>query len=526
MFSAALSALSTVFAPATLMWIVIGSLLGVTLGMIPGLGGVVGMSILLPFVYGMNQADGIALLIGMVTVSATAEAFPAVLLGVPGTAASAATILDGYPLARQGKAAQALSASFISSMVGGLVGAVFMFAIISAVRPIIYAFGSPELFMLTLLGLSMVGTLSKGKPIAGLAAGLFGMALGCVGTAPELPQSRFTFGSNYLSEGIPLTVVAIGMFAIPELVELLAARRTIASTTSVEGGRIDGVKEAYRNKWLVLRSAIAGCFLGLIPGVGGTVIDWIIYGLTVRTSRDRSRFGKGDIRGVIGPDSANNSREGGNLIPTLLFGIPGGASMAVLLGGLLLLGIQVGPTMVTSKLHITLAIAWTMAAANVVGTGLCFLVSKRVARVCTVPANRLAPVLLVILIVAAFQARYDFMDVTLMLAFGVVGYMMKRTDWPRPPVLIGFVLAPSAEQYLHLSTSLYGWGWIHRPGVVIIAVIIIATLATGGVMWLRDRRTTLVEVPGDQPVDAAASTSAGKPTEPKTREPKTRVVSP
>lgn len=479
MIEAAAIALGNVFASDIMIYIVVGVLVGLVVGILPGLGGVVGMSLLLPFIFGMEPAQGIALLIGMAAITQTSDTFPSVLLGIPGSAASQATVLDGYPMARQGKAATALGAAFFVSMVGGLIGAVFLFAALGAATPLMRSLGSPELFMLALLGLSMVGILARGAALAGIISGFFGLVLGAVGAAPATGQARLTHGFFYLYDGIPFAVVALGLFAIPELLELLTENRQIAKFGKLHGSVFSGVREALKHKALIVRSALIGAVIGFIPGVGGSVIDWITYGIAAQTSRDNENFGKGDIRGVIAPESANNAKEGGTLIPTLLFGIPGSGTTAVLLGGLLMMGVQVGPSMLTTNLSLTMTIVWSLAIANVVGATLCMVLAEPVSRLTLIDPKRLVPFLLIIVTAAAYQSSRNWGDLVTLVGVGAIGYAMKRLDWPRPPMLVGFVLSISAERYLHLSRSRYGLDWIYRPGVRFVFLLICLLIATG-----------------------------------------------
>ena len=476
MIEAALEALGLILEPARLGWMLAGCGTGLLVGLLPGLGGTVGMSILLPFVFGMDAYSGVALLLGMAAVVHTGDTFPSVLIGVPGSSGSQATIMDGYPLARQGQAARALGAAFFVSMVGGLIGAVVLFATLSVARPLVLALGSPELFMMAVFGLSMVGVLSRGSALLGVLSGLAGLLLGSIGGAPGVPVYRYTFDWLYLFDGIPLPVLALGLFAVPEMLDLLTSRTSIAGEGGMRGRLVDGIRDAIHHRWLVLRSAALGSTLGALPGIGGSVIDWIAYGLAKQSARDPERFGQGDIRGVIGPESANNAKEGGALIPTLLFGVPGSGTTAMLLGGLVLLGVQPGPSMIGENLPVTLSIVWTLALANVVGAGACLLLAGPVARLSFVPAARLVPFLLVVMTVAAYQSTRHWGDIIVFLGIGLLGWLMKKAAWPRAPLLIGFVLSLVTERYLHLSISRYGAEWLLFPGVLAIGALTVLSL--------------------------------------------------
>ena len=469
-------ALAVLLTPAHLIYLIGGVVLGLGVGILPGLGGIVGMTILLPVIYGMDIHNAFALLIGMVAVIPTSDTFPSVMMGIPGSSASQATIMDGYPLARKGEAARALGAAFTASLIGGLYGALVLTLIIPIARPLVLAFGSPELFMLALLGMSMVGVLSGNQPIKGIIGAGIGLMLGAMGDAPAIAEYRYTFGFDYLMDGVSLVIVGLGLFAFPEIIDLLIKGRPISERAELGRGWLDGLKDTLRHKWIVLRCATIGVIVGFIPGLGGSVVDWIAYGHVIQTSKDRERFGQGDIRGVIAPESANNAKEGGGLIPTFLFGIPGSGSMAVFLGGLLILGIQPGPTMLTEDLDLVYTAIWSLALANIFGAGLSLLLAKPITKLTLVPFSRLAPFMVLIITFAAYQASYSWGDLIALLLVGILGWFMKQFGWPRPAALIGFVLAGNLEQYLFISVQRYGFDWLTRPGVLVMAVIIVASL--------------------------------------------------
>ncbi|WP_425310709.1 tripartite tricarboxylate transporter permease [Falsirhodobacter halotolerans] len=479
MFDVALSALGQVMTVGHLSFLVLGVMVGLIVGILPGLGGIAGMSILLPFLYGMEPTAALGMLIGMVAVIPTGDTFTSVMMGIPGSSASQATVLDGFPMAKRGEAARALSAAFTSSLLGGIIGAIVLsFAIVIA-RPLVLGFSSAELFMLTLFGLSMVAVLSGRSLTKGIAAAGLGLVIGAIGTAPATGEARMTLGIDYLYDGVPLVVVAMGLFAIPEIIDLLKRGTAISDSTPLGGGWTKGLRDVLSHPWLVARCASLGCVIGALPGLGGAVVDWIAYSHVVQTSRDRSQFGKGDVRGVIAPESANNACQGGALVPTLLFGVPGSGAMAVFLGGMVLLGIQPGVTMVETRLDLTYTIIWSLALANVVGAGLCVMLARYVARLTQVPFVLLAPFMLMIAMFAAFQAFRSMEDLVALIVMGVVGVYMRRFGWPRPALLIGFVLAAGAENYLYQAVQFYGNEWMLRPGVIIIALITVVSVFLG-----------------------------------------------
>jgi putative tricarboxylic transport membrane protein len=483
MTDALLLALGELLSGGHLPYLVLGVLVGIAVGVLPGLGGTAGMALLLPFVYGMEPASALAMLIGLMAVLATADTFTSVLMGIPGSAGSQATVMDGFPLAKAGEARRALTAAFAASLVGGLIGAAVLTGVIQVVRPVVLVFGAPELFMLTVLGLSMVGVLSGGNWARGLAACGVGLLIGNIGPAPATGHMRLTFGSAYLSDGLSLVVLALGVFAIPEILDLLARRGAIAERARLAGGWLTGLRDAIRHRWLIVRSSIIGCIVGAIPGLGGAVVDWIAYGLAVQFAKDRSGFGKGDIRGVVAPESANNAKEGGALVPTLIFGIPGSGATAILLGALVLIGLQPGPRMVTDQLDVIYLMVWSLAIANVVGVILCLSITGIVARIALIRYTIIAPLMLAVVMFGAYQATRNMGDLVAVVVLGAVAFLFKRFEWPRPPLLIGFVLARGSEVYLYQSVQLHGLDWLGRPIVLVLIALTLASVAAA--VWQR-----------------------------------------
>ena len=479
MIEALLAALATVLTGVHLLYLITGVFLGLLIGIFPGLGGIVGLSMLLPFLYGMDATSALAMLIGLVAVIPTSDTFTSVLMGIPGSSASQATVLDGFPLAKRGEAARALGAAFSASLMGGLIGALILTLFVLIARPVILAFGSAELFMLTVLGLSMVGVLAGKSMVKGISACGIGLLLGSVGGAPATGEYRMTFDIDYLTDGVPLVVVGLGIFALPEIIDLLRQNRAISQTATLGKGWMDGVRDMIRHRWLCLRCSGIGCMIGALPGLGGSVVDWISYGHAVQTTRDKSQFGKGEIRGVLAPESSNNAKEGGGLIPTLLFGIPGSGSMAVFLGGMVLIGLEPGPAMVGSELETTYTIVWSLALANVIGAGTCLLISRHVAYLTTIRYALMAPFMIMVICFAAFQATRDLGDLAALFAVGMLGVLMKRFGWPRPAFLIGFVLAGGMETYLYQAVQFDGWGFLTKPGVMIIGALILISVYCG-----------------------------------------------
>lgn len=479
--------------PIVLGYLILGVTMGLAVGVFPGLGGIAGLSLLLPFMFGMEPVYGLALMVGMVAVVPTSDTFASVLMGIPGSSASQATVLDGFPMAKKGEAARALSAAFASSLFGGLVGALFLTAFILVARPIVLAFGLPEMLMITVLGLSMVAVLAGRVPLKGLAAAGLGMMVGTIGIADAGGSLRMaSYDIPYLTDGLQLVIVGLGIFAIPEIVSLLRQDRSISENSNLGAGWLSGVKDWFDNIWLSVRCSLIGVLVGIIPGLGGSVVDWIAYGHTVQTTKDKSGFGKGNVRGVIGPESSNNAKEGGGLVPTLLFGIPGSGSMAIFIGAIALLGsgdIEVGPKMLKDNLDITYSIVWLLALANVFGTLMCIALSGGIARLTTIRFTYLAPFLFMLISFAAFQSGQSFEDLLALFAIGLVGIFLRRFDWSRPAFLIGFVLSNPVEKFSNQAFQIAsfkfrrgfetGMEYLFSPIVIVLIIVTLISVVFG-----------------------------------------------
>jgi TctA family transporter len=482
----AVKAIVTLADPLRLSFLGLGVIIGLVLGVIPGLGGLVGLSLLLPFTFKMDPYTALAFLMGLQAVVVTSDTIPAVLFGVPGTVGSAATILDGYPMARKGEAGRAFGAAFTASVIGGLYGAVLLALAVPIIRPIILQITSPELLAICIFGLSLVAVLSGSTPMKGLAAACIGLMVATAGDDPQTGTLRWTFDSLYLYDGLPVVPLALGLFAIPEIADMVITRQSIAGNASAGSrwSQWQGVKDVFRNKFLLFRCATIGSGLGAIPGIGASIIDWIAYGHAVRSTKDSGlTFGKGDVRGVIASESSNNAKEGGALLPTIAFGVPGSASMALILGAFLIHGLEPGPKMLTERLDITYTLVWSVAIANILGAGLCFLFANQLAKIALVRIGILAPVVLAVTYIGAYQGSNAWGDIYALLIFGFIGWMMKRLRWPRPPLILGFVLGGLVERYMFISVERYSWEWlwVFREGKFTPWVTIIFAMTLYGV---------------------------------------------
>jgi TctA family transporter len=478
MLHAAGQALLIIIDPMRLLYLFGGVCMGLALGILPGIGGVAGTALLLPFTFNMDAPAAFALLLGLGATTTTADPISAILFGAPGHAASAATALDGYPMTVRGEAGRALGASYMSALIGGLFGAALMGVALPLIRPVILFMGSPELLAISVFGVSMVASLSGNAPLRGVAAACFGMMLSMIGTDPQSGTLRWTMDSLYLWEGLPLVPVTLGIFALPELCDLAIGRMAVVAggkTIDTKTGMWLGIKDCFNHWFLMLRCSWIGAALGAIPGIGVSVIDWIAYGHALRTEKEAAQtFGKGDVRGVIAAESSTNAREGGHLVPTVAFGVPSGAGMAILLGAFLIHGLVPGPEMLTKNLDVTYSMVWSIAIANILGSGLCFLFSGQLAKLATLRYTLIMPCVLSLIYVGAFEGTRQWGDLYSLLFFGLLGWAMKHFGWPRPPLVLGFILGNIVERYMFISIERYGVDWMRRP--IVLGMFALAAL--------------------------------------------------
>ena len=487
-----IAALIEMAEPVRLAMLVLGVLLGLMVGVIPGIGGIFGLTILIPVTYGLDPISAFALLLGMASVTTTSDTIPAVLIGVPGTVGAAATVVDGHEMAKNGQAARALGAAYTASMIGGVFGAVLLALSIPVMRPLVLMLNYGDLFAITVFGLTLVALLSGSNWIKGLLAAHLGALVAYIGIDPYEGVERWTFGQVYLWDGVPVAVVFLGLFALPELAGVLARGQIQTTMLAPEpGGLLRGIREALRHWRLVLRSGSIGAFLGAIPGVGVVVIEWVAYGDAARARTDAAAgepaYGKGNIRGVIAPESANNAKEGGSLLPTLAFGIPGSASMAILLGAFAVHGVVPGPKMLEDNATLLVTMILTVALANVLGAVICLGLTPWLARLARVPATSLVPLALVFVGIGAFYAAKDWRDLLLLGIFGLLGLVMRRLGWSRPAFALGFVLAPNLERFFFLSWQISGWNWLTQPVVLIFLAIAATTVLRRLRGWRKGR---------------------------------------
>ena len=470
LLDAAIKGLTNILHLKVFLAMMVGVSIGTFTAVAPqGLGMPLVYAILLPVVVRWEPVTGMALLIGASSVSAICAAYLPILFGIPGGSGSQATVLDGYPMGKRGEGRRALGASFMAGGMGCLVGTFTLALAIPAAQPLIYLMGAPELFVVVLWGLSMVAVLAGRRPIKGLIAAAFGLLIATVGQQGQSGIMRFVFDQPYLLDGIPLSIIALALFGIPSALDLALTKIGVEQQPApLKGSLLDGVKDTLREWWLVLRCSFIGVWVGIVPGIGSQVVDWLAYGHAAQTSKDARNFGKGDVRGVIAPESANDAKDGGDLVTTLLLGFPQGVVTALFIVALLAWGYLPGPEMVKKNLDIVYSVVWIQGISGVIGTLVGFVLAAQLAKLAEVRYSVMVPIIFIFVLMGAFSVNRDPIDLLVVVVFGIIGYLMRRFGYPRPAMILGLVLGGLMETYLYRSMASYGFSWLARPSVIVL----------------------------------------------------------
>jgi putative tricarboxylic transport membrane protein len=483
-----------------IVYVTLGTVVGLLFGVIPGIGGPTALALLIPLTFGIDTADAMFLAGGIMGAIPAGGSVSAILLNTPGTAPNAATVYDGYPMTKNGKAGMALGAAAAASALGGLLGIGILLLLLPVARDVIMMFSPPEFFMLGLLGLCAIAASTDGSMIRGLIACAFGLMIAFVGYDQVSGEVRFTLGIEYLWDGVPLVPALIGLFAIAQIMSLCLAGGSITENpAAVRVSRVsDGVAAVFRYYPTLLRGSAIGAIVGAIPGVGGTVAAFLSYSVTAQLSDEPETFGKGNIQGVIAPEAANNAREGGALIPTLAFGIPGSAEMAVFLGLLVLHGLQPGPSLLINHLDVIAALLLSLAVASVLASVLCLAIARKLALITLVDVNLLVPVILAISTVGAYALRGSMYDAIVAVVFGFVGYLMIRFDYPRLPLVIALFLGEVVEVSYRQTMMIASGDWsifFSRRLSLALLFLVLLSLSVPFIRHLRRMRFTAREAP-------------------------------
>ncbi len=430
-----------------MLFTLIGVVAGVTIGALPGLTSTMGVALLIPLTFGMRPEVGLAMLGGIYCASTYGGAITAILINIPGTPSACATVLDGYPLARKGEATRAISVATIVSCLGGLFSTVCLLFLAPPLAQLSLRFGAPEYFLLAVFGITIIVSLSEEGLEKGLISGVLGLLLSVVGMHPLTGYLRFTFGQSFLFDGVPLVVALIGLFSIPEVLELVSSEssQSVEVVGTYTGRPLQHLKEALTLKWLILRSSIIGVIIGIIPGAGTDIAAFLAYNEARRASKTPDEFGKGAIEGVAAAECANNAVTGGSLIPLLTLGVPGNAVSAIFLGGLLIHGLRPGAALFAENATITYGFIFSLFLSNILFVPVGFIMARYATRILRTPRSVLAPAIVVLAVIGSLAIRGLAVDVFLMLGMGLLGCIMKYNGMPAAPMVLGLVLGTMAE---------------------------------------------------------------------------------
>jgi len=459
MFEGIAPALAALFSSQVIGFVFLGSIIGLVAGILPGLGNIQAMAVALPFTFGMDRLTAIYFLSSICSSATYGGAIPAILVNIPGTPANAATTIEGYPMAKRGEGTRALSISATASALGGLIGIASLVVSIPIVKPLVLFFGPPETFMLVLLGMVTIAYAVQQNMIRGLATAGVGVLLSLVGFSSVTGVFRFPLGSSqYLWDGIQDVAFLTGIFGLSEAIRSGMETRKGATVAEIEHvgfqGAWQGVKDVFLYPWTLIRSSVVGIIVGIAPGVGGSVSNVVAYAMTAQMSKD-PMIGKGSIEGLIAAESSNNATYGGDAVPTLAFGIPGSAAMAVLMAGLTLHGVPVGPWLMREHMEIVWVVVFGLVAGTVLSCVVGFLVARWLARITTMPMGLVMPVIVMLILAGSFAVRQNYWDVLVTIGSGIFGFFLVSHGYSLLPVIIGFLLAGAAElafiQALYIS---------------------------------------------------------------------------
>jgi putative tricarboxylic transport membrane protein len=466
----------------SLLFLMAGIVMGMLFGVIPGLGSTTALALLIPVTYTLSPLDAMYLAGGVMGAASFGGSITAILLNTPGTAPNAATVFDGYPMALQGRAGAAIGAAASASSLGGLLGLFTLLAFMPFARQIVLSFGPSEFFLLAVLGLTAIAISVRGKLLRGLIAGILGLMLAFVGADVITGQLRYTGGIDYLWDGIPLVPTLTGLFAISQMIELSLKGGTVSgkdSPTMKVTGVWEGIIAPIKHWDVLLRGSLIGTLIGAVPGLGGTVAAFLSYSSTAQSDKDPDSFGKGNIRGVIAPESANNAKDGGSLIPTVAFGIPGSAETAIFLAILVLHGMSPGPQILIENEREIYGLIVAMTISCVLASVIGLLLTRWIVLITFINVRIIVPIVVSVALTGVYVLEGRMADVVLTMVMGLIGYVMIRFDYPRLTLVIALVLGETAERSYHMVSMISDSGafgfMLGRPISIVLILCIIGT---------------------------------------------------
>lgn len=465
-----------------IIWIIVGILLGMIFGAIPGIGATLGMAIVLPFTISLDGLSAFVTLIGIYHGATYGGSITAILINVPGTAASAASTFDGYVFTKKGRAKEALAISAVASAAGGIIAAIVLILVSPILTEFLLLFGTPENFLMTILGIAMISVVSKGSVMKGYISGVFGLMITTVGIGIMSPTVRFTFDYLPLFDGLSFLALLIGLFAVSEMIILEKKGGGIAEDDpEIKGSLVTGVMHVISNYYLTTKSTMIGLAIGAIPGAGASVSNFFAYSESMRASKNPDMYGQGSEEGLIAAESANNGTVGGSLLPTIAFGIPGSTATAVLLGGFIMHGLRPGPSMFTENLDLTFAMFLTLIIGSILILFLGMTIVVKLAKLTFVNSKYLIPIIMVFSVLGVYAVRNNWVDVFTIAVIGFIGYFMIKYNYSVIAFVLGAVLGPIAEENFLRSLLLQnpdGIVFVTRPLSIILILMTIVMLVS------------------------------------------------
>ncbi len=456
MSSVLINGFQLILRPQVFLLIFSGTVLGVVFGAMPGVSASMAVALALPFSYAMEPVIAIAFLTSVYCSSITGGGVTAILFKIPGTPANAPTTFDGYPMAQRGEAGRALGISLVCSALGGVVSALAMGMLAPQLSSVALKFGPGELFAVSFLGLSVLSCLDSGNIVKTLISGLIGLWLACIGMDPLLGIPRFTWGNETLLSGVEMIPVMIGMFAVTEVVKQTVKPRSIQGieqTKSVKT-RIPSIGDFFKMKWVILRSAVLGTIVGILPGAGATIASFLSYTTEKKISRHPEQFGTGCDDGIAAAETSNNAATGGSMVPLLALGIPGGNAAAIMMSALALQGVQMGPLLMRTQPDFLSSVFSSMIITNILMVIIAIGVAKVFAKILSVPYSFLGPAIIMLAAIGSYALKNNTGDIVLMAAAGIIGYMLTKQGFSAAALILGLVLGNMCESNLRRAVKL------------------------------------------------------------------------
>ena len=465
---------SIVFDVNLLFLIFVTTILGVIIGVLPGLGSTTGAALLLPFTLTMEPVHAITVLTTIYVSATFAGSITAILINTPGTSAAAATTFDGYPLAQRGEAGRALGIAVVASTIGGIFSIIILCIAAPLLARVAYEFRPPEYFALTVFGLSMLASISAGGAVKNIIGGVFGVWLATIGAERVTGIERYTFGHYELYEGLAFVPVFIGLFAMSELLMQSKRLKDVAEAIGLKAVKLPS-KEDYKKIWrTVLRSCGIGTFIGILPAEGATVASMIGYSEARRWSKNKEEFGKGSVEGIAGAEAANNAATGGAMVPTMVLGIPGSGTTAIILVGLMVHGLRPGPYLFTEQVDTVYQIFGAMLVANFMFLFMGLYAAKFFARISLIPTTLLWPIVFALCVIGAYSLNSSLLDIWIVMFFGILGFFARRHGFAVAPIAVGLILGEMVETNLQNSLKMFDGEWwliFTQPLAVVFLVL-------------------------------------------------------